>query len=69
MSPATPEEQRVLSAVLAAIREVRYGYVQLILQDGKVVQIDGLERARLRADQPPDPPPAPVHQPNSRAKG
>lgn len=44
---ATPEEARVLASVLAAMRQVRFGYVQVILQDGKVVQIDTLERERL----------------------
>lgn len=43
----SPEEARVLDAVLAAIRQVRYGEVKLVLQDGKVVQIERLERERF----------------------
>jgi len=51
-APPNAEEAAVLAAVLAAMRQVRFGYVQLILQDGKVVQIDRLERARLGRGEP-----------------
>lgn len=44
---ATPAELRVLQRVLAAMRQVRYGYVQVILQDGRPVQVDRLEKERL----------------------
>ena len=40
-------EQAVLAEVLSAIRSVRYGYVQITLQDARVVQIDTLEKKRL----------------------
>lgn len=43
----TVEEERVLRSVLAAIRQVRHGYVQLVCHDGKVVQIDRLQKERL----------------------
>ncbi len=43
----TEQEQAVLAEVLSAIRAVRYGYVQITLQDARVVQIDTLEKKRL----------------------
>lgn len=43
----TAEEKRVLQSVLAAIRRIRYGYVQIVLHEGRVVQIDRLEKERF----------------------
>jgi hypothetical protein len=43
----TAQEQAVLAEVLSAIRSVRYGYVQITLQDARVVQIDTLEKKRF----------------------
>ena len=42
-----PREQAVLQEVLRAIRKVRHGYVQIIVQDARVVQIDTLEKKRF----------------------
>ncbi len=47
LGAATPEEQRVLREVLAAIRAVQHGTISLILQDRRVVQIDRTEKRRL----------------------
>jgi hypothetical protein len=44
---STPAERAVLEEVLGAIRRVRHGSVQLIVQDGRVVQIDTVEKKRL----------------------
>lgn len=41
------EEKRVLQSILGAIRQVRHGYVQIVLHDGRVVQIDRLEKERF----------------------
>lgn len=38
----TAAERQVLEIVLQAIRQIRYGYVQIIMQDGRVVQVDKL---------------------------
>ncbi len=38
----------VLAALLEALQGVRYGTVTVIVQDGRVVQIDRTERKRLR---------------------
>lgn len=42
-----PEETQVLRLILSAIREIRYGSVQIVIQDSKVVQIEKLEKIRL----------------------
>ncbi|HSP56545.1 MAG TPA: YezD family protein [Dehalococcoidia bacterium] len=43
-------EKEILAEVLRAIRRVGHGYVQVIVQDGKAIQIDTMEKKRL--DQP-----------------
>jgi hypothetical protein len=40
--PAVPFER-----IEAAVKSVKYGVVQLIIQDGRVVQIDKTEKIRL----------------------
>jgi len=40
-------EKEILAEVLRAIRRVRHGYVQVIVQDGKAIQIDTMEKKRL----------------------
>ena len=42
-----PDEAEVLELILQAIREIRYGSVQIVIQDSKVVQIEKLEKRRL----------------------
>ncbi len=42
-----PEEAQVIRLILHAIREIRHGSVQIVIQDSKVVQIDKVERIRL----------------------
>ena len=37
-----------LEAVRAAIRGIRFGEVRVIIQDGVVIQIDRLEKQRLK---------------------
>jgi hypothetical protein len=44
----TPEEQQVLARVAEIIRKINYGTVVLVIQDGKVVQIEMAEKFRLR---------------------
>jgi hypothetical protein len=43
----TAEEERVLRNVLSAIRQIRFGSIQVTLHDGKVVQIERLEKERF----------------------
>jgi hypothetical protein len=42
-----PEEAQVIRLILNAMREIRYGSVQIVIHDSKVVQIDKVERIRL----------------------
>jgi hypothetical protein len=44
----TDEEQAVLARVGAALRRIRFGTISLVVQDGKVVQIETAEKFRLR---------------------
>ena len=43
----TAAERAVLEEVLVVIRKLRYGSIQLIVQDGRVIQIDTIEKRRL----------------------
>ncbi|MBI3909828.1 MAG: YezD family protein [Armatimonadetes bacterium] len=36
-----------LEAIQEAVESIRYGVVQLIIQDGRVIQIDKTEKIRL----------------------
>jgi hypothetical protein len=51
-APAAPDarEKAVLAEVLLAIRRLTHGSVQITVQDGRVVQIDTLEKRRLDRD-------------------
>ncbi|HKX24778.1 MAG TPA: DUF2292 domain-containing protein [Actinomycetota bacterium] len=42
------EEERVIRQVLDVLRRIDYGTVLLVVQDGKVVQIEMAEKFRLR---------------------
>lgn len=43
-------EKKLLLQILKALRSIRYGYVQIIVQDSKVVQIDKTEKIRLNRE-------------------
>ncbi|MDX1969004.1 MAG: YezD family protein [Planctomycetaceae bacterium] len=45
-----PLTDSVLAAIAEALRGVRYGTVTVVVQDGRVVQIDRTERRRLKTD-------------------
>jgi hypothetical protein len=44
----TDEERQVLANVAGILRRIKYGTVVLVVQDGKVVQIEMAEKFRLR---------------------
>jgi hypothetical protein len=46
--PISPEELDVLLRVGDMLRTVRFGSVLIVVQDGKVVQIEMAEKIRLR---------------------
>jgi hypothetical protein len=41
------ENSEVVDQIVKAIRSVRFGQVQIIIQDSRVVQIDTTEKLRL----------------------
>ena len=42
------EEKRVVKQVLEVLRKINFGTLLLVVQDGKVVQIEMAEKFRLR---------------------
>ncbi|MBA3690280.1 MAG: YezD family protein [Actinobacteria bacterium] len=48
LAALSPEEQQVLVRVAEIVRKINYGTVVLVIQDGKVVQIEMAEKFRLR---------------------
>lgn len=36
-----------LDAIEAAVKSIRFGVVQLVIQDGRIIQIDKTEKIRL----------------------
>jgi hypothetical protein len=44
----TDEERKILVQVAAILRQIEFGTVLLVVQDGKVVQIEMAEKFRLR---------------------
>ena len=46
-SPDRPPSPLPLKDIQEAVESIRYGVVQLIIQDGRVVQIDKTEKIRL----------------------
>jgi len=52
--PLSRDEQEVLLQVVRLLRKLSYGTVLLVVQNGKVVQIEMAEKIRLRGrDQQP----------------
>lgn len=52
LTPAKPaqltqEEEEILAKVLEAVRQIKFGYIQITIQDGRVVQIDRTEKQRF----------------------
>ncbi len=47
LKEVSPQEVEVLEKVLEAIRQIKFGYVQITIQDAHVVQIDRTEKHRL----------------------
>jgi hypothetical protein len=43
----TSNERAALEEILKSIRKVKHGYVQIVIQDSKVVQVDTLEKKRF----------------------
>ena len=41
------EDEKLLFQILKAIKSIRYGYIQIVVQDSRVVQIDKTEKIRF----------------------
>ena len=48
-SPSQPVSDPILSAITQALAGLRYGQVTILVQDGRVMQIDRTDRHRLKA--------------------
>ncbi len=48
LASLSPEEQEVLLKVAQILRRLQFGTVLLVVQDGRVVQIEMAEKFRLR---------------------
>ncbi|MBX6377666.1 MAG: YezD family protein [Clostridia bacterium] len=49
MAPLSDEERDVVMEVLKALRGLSFGYVQIVIQDSRVVQIDRTEKKRFHS--------------------
>lgn len=47
--PLSKEEEWLFREVLKALRQIKHGYIQLVVQDSRVVQIDKTEKVRYQA--------------------
>ena len=45
--PDLSEDGEIVRQIIEAVRSVRFGQVQIIIQDSRVVQIDKTEKVRL----------------------
>ncbi len=48
LASLTDEERAILAKVAGIVRRIQFGTVVLVIQDGKVVQIEMAEKFRLR---------------------
>lgn len=46
-SNKTPNDEKYLEEVRKSVNQIKYGSITLIVQDGKVIQIDKTEKKRL----------------------
>lgn len=45
--PINKEVKQLFSEILNIVKEIKYGYVQLTIHNGEIVQIDKTEKIRL----------------------
>jgi hypothetical protein len=49
-SPGAPDDavlRRIEREIVQGLREIRYGSIEIVIQDGRVVQIERREKVRL----------------------
>lgn len=49
-SPGTSLTEVQLKKIQEAVRDIRYGTVTLVIQDGRLIQIDRSEKIRLKSE-------------------
>ena len=42
------EEEQLIPQIFKALKSIRYGYVQITVQDSKIVQIEKVEKFRVK---------------------
>lgn len=45
-------EETILHQIISAIKGIRYGYIQIIIQDSRVIQIEKTEKIRIKDKSP-----------------
>jgi hypothetical protein len=45
--PVDAADQKTIEAIWKAVSGIRYGVVQVVIQDGRIVQIEKTEKIRL----------------------
>ena len=48
--PGTALTELQLKKIQEAVRDIRYGAVTLVIQDGRLIQIDRSEKIRLKSE-------------------
>jgi len=67
MEPPPSPTTKLLDRILAAISSIRYGTVQIVIQDARVVQIEKTEKIRWKeADQATGGPTTPIPDPTRK---
>lgn len=46
----TSAEQRMAAAILDSVRQIRFGSVEIVIHDGRIVAIEKREKVRLDKD-------------------
>lgn len=55
MNPALDHDlRRIEREIASALREIRYGSIEIVIQDSRVVQIERREKVRLDRPHPSD---------------
>jgi hypothetical protein len=44
----TPDEEEIIATLIPILRRLQHGSVQVIVQDNRVIQIDTVEKLRLK---------------------
>jgi hypothetical protein len=48
--PGNSAEQKMAAAILDSVRQIRFGSVEIVIHDGRVVAIEKREKVRLDTD-------------------